>query len=131
MRECRAANGEPPVDCALLVIRVTKDLKQQKLFVAKNSNAQDPTTRALLMTMAKRFPELLAEFDDRWGRVVAQLNVFPQPRDPLALEVLTLVEELGQTVKDKNTEVKEETLDALSKLVVRVADAGNLSNLDD
>jgi hypothetical protein len=115
----------------ILVIRVTKDLKQQKLFVAKNSNAQDPTTRALLMTMAKRFPELLAEFDDRWGRVVAQLNVFPQPRDPLALEVLTLVEELGQTVKDKNTEVKEETLDALSKLVVRVADAGNLSNLDD
>jgi hypothetical protein len=114
------------------LIRVTKDLKQQRRFVQEKSNSQDdPTTKYLLGILANRFPELLAEFDDRWAHVVAQLNVFPAPRDLLALEVLTIVEELGKSVQDKHTEVKEETLTALDKLVPRVADAGRLPNLDD
>lgn len=113
------------------LIRVTKDLTEQRRFVAKNSNAQDPTTQLLLGMMAKRFPEILAEFDDRWAQVVSQLNVFPEPRDPLALEVLISVQELEKTVKDKQTEVKDETLYTLSNLVPRVAVAGRLPNLDD
>ena len=113
------------------LIRVIKDLTQQRRFIQEKNNSQDdPTTRHLLGILANRFPELLAEFDDRWAHVVAQLNVFPEPRDPLALEVLTLVEELGESVKDKHTEVKDETLLALADLVPRVAAAGRLSSLD-
>jgi len=115
----------------ILLTRIAKDLVQQQRFVQANSNSHNPTTIHLLSIMAKRFPEVLAEFDDRWSRLVAQLNVFPQPRDLLALEVLEVVQELGQTVKDKQTEVKDETLLTLAKLTTRVADAGRLPNLDD
>lgn len=111
--------------------RITGLLTQQKRFVRENSDSQDPTTRHLLLMMVNRLPESLAEFHDLWGRVVAQLNVFPGPRDLLALEVLALIEKLGETMKDNQAEVKDETLLALADLAKRVADKGKLSNLDD
>jgi hypothetical protein len=43
---------------------------------------------------------------------------------------LKVVEELGQTVRDKQSEVKDETLLALAKLARRVADPATLPNLD-
>ncbi len=81
--------------------------------------------------MTNRLPEVMSELDDRWGRVVSQVNVFPQPRDVLALEVLKVVLELGKTVGDKQIEIKDETLSALANLVTRVADKGTLPNVDD
>ena len=96
-----------------------------------NNDSRDPTTRHLLLVMTNRFPEVLAEFDDRWARVVAQLNVFPEPRDRLALDVLEVVQEVGKTVKDKQTQVEDETLSAFASLTTRVADAARLPNLDD
>lgn len=106
--------------------RVASHLAQQKKFIEANGNSQDPTTRHLVEMIAKRLPEVISEFDDCWGRVVAQLNVFPQPRELLALEVLKIAEELGQTVGDKKIEVKDETLSALADLVRKVADAATL-----
>jgi hypothetical protein len=115
----------------ILLHRITKDLKQQRRFIQTNSNSRDPTTIHLRSMMAKRFPEILAEFDDRWARVVAQLHVFPDPIEPLALEVLEIVQELGRSVEDKQIEVKDETLLALAKLAQKVADVARLPNLDD
>jgi hypothetical protein len=78
----------------ILLHWVASQLAQQKEFIQTNSNSQDPTTRQLLLMMANRLPEVLSEFNDRWGRVVAQLNVFPEPRELLALEVLNLNSEI-------------------------------------
>jgi hypothetical protein len=110
--------------------RVASNLAQHKVFVKQNKNSQNPTTRRALQMMVTRLPEELAEFNDRWGRVVAQLNVFPQPRDPLALEVLELAEELEKTMRDSEVEVKDETLLALANLAKRVADVATLPNPD-
>lgn len=115
----------------ILLQRIASYLAQQKQFIEKNNDSQNPTTRVALETAAKRLPEVMLELDDRWGRVVAQLNVFPEPRDPLALEVLAVIQELGKTVEHKQTEVKDETLLALAKLARRVGEAGTLPNLDD
>jgi hypothetical protein len=108
--------------------RVASNLAQHKVFVKQNKDSQNPATRRVLQMMVVRLPEELGEFNDRWGRVVAQLNVFPQPRDPLALEILELVEELEKTTRDSETEVKDETLSALAKISIKVADAGALSS---
>ncbi len=110
--------------------RVGSNLAQHKVFVKQNKDSQNPTTRRVLQMMVTRLPEELAEFNDRWGRVVAQLNVFPQPRDLLALEVLALVEELEKTMRDSEVEVKDETLLALANLTKRVADVAILPNPD-
>ena len=115
----------------ILLHRVASQLAQHKQFIEKNNDSQDPTTRHALAVIAGRFPEAMSELDDRWGRFVAQLNVFPEPRDLLALEVLETVEKLGQTVKDKQIEIKDETLHALASLVKRVAEAARLPSLDD
>jgi hypothetical protein len=80
--------------------------------------------------MTNRLPVVLSDFGDYWGRAVAQLNVFPQPRDVLALEVLTVIEELGKSLSDSNVEIKDETLQALAELARRVADPATLPNLD-
>jgi hypothetical protein len=81
-----------------------------------------------MLMMANRLPDVIAEFSDLWGRAVAQLNVFPQPRDVLALEVLTVIEELGKSVGDSNIEVKDETLLTLAELSRKVSDPGTLPN---
>jgi hypothetical protein len=114
----------------ILLHRVASELARQKEFIRADNNSQDPTTQHLLQIMANRLPEVLSEFNDRWGRIVAQLNVFPEPRELLALEVLKIVEELGQTVRGKQTEVKDETLHALANLARRVAGAATLPYLD-
>jgi hypothetical protein len=111
--------------------RVTTHLVQQTRFIHENKDSQDVTTRQAMMMTIDKLPEVLAEFDDRWGRVVSQLNVFPQPRDALTVEVSTIVTAVGETVRDKNTEIKDETLKALAKLVSKAADKGTFSNMDD
>jgi len=80
--------------------------------------------------MMNRLPDVVAEFGDLWGRAVAQLNVFPEPRDVLALEVLEVIEELGKSVGDSKIEVKDETLLTLAELSRRVAEPGTLPNSD-
>jgi hypothetical protein len=114
----------------ILLHRVASQLTQQRQFIKANNNAQDATTKRLLEIMTTRLPEVLSEFNDRWGRVVAQLNVFPEPRELLALEVLEKVEELGQTTMNSQSEVKDETLAALANLSRRVADVARFPNLD-
>jgi len=114
----------------ILLHRVASQLAQQKEFIKANNSFQDPATGQLLQIIVTKLPEVLSEFNDRWGTVVAQLNVFPQPRDLLALEVLEIVEELGQTTRDGQSEVKSETLLALANLARRVAGAATLPNLD-
>jgi hypothetical protein len=111
--------------------RVTSQLTQQRQFIQENSKSQDPTTmRALTMTIDS-LPETLSDFNERWARVVAQLNVFPEPRDLLALNVLQIVQELGKSINDRKTGVTDETLKALANLIKRVADEGRLLDLDD
>jgi hypothetical protein len=110
---------------------VATQMVQHRRFILEKKDSQDATTKQTLMMITKRLPEVISEFDDRWGRVASQLNVFPQPRDVLALEVLTVVLELGKTAGDKQIEIKSETLSALAKLVTRVADKGTLPNVDD
>jgi hypothetical protein len=100
-------------------------------FIRENPNPQDATTAMTLVVMTNRLPSVISEFDDYWGRVVSQLNVFPPPRDDLALEVLVVVQELGKSVGDKQIEIKDETLAALADLVTKVADKGTLLNVDD
>jgi predicted unusual protein kinase regulating ubiquinone biosynthesis (AarF/ABC1/UbiB family) len=110
--------------------RAASHLSQLGRFVRENNDTHDATTRHLLMMMTNRLPEVLSQFDEGWARVVAQLNVFPSPRDLLALEILEIIQELGETVKEKQAEVKNETLLALANLVVRVADVATLPNPD-
>jgi hypothetical protein len=115
----------------IVLSRVATQMVQHRRFILEKKDSQDATTKQTLMMITKRLPEVISEFDDRWGRVASQLNVFPQPRDVLALEVLTVVLELGKTAGDKQIEIKSETLSALAKLVTRVADKGTLPNVDD
>jgi hypothetical protein len=114
----------------ILLHRVASQLAEQREFIQANNDSKDPTTRRVLEMMGNTLPEVLSEFNDRWGQVVAQLNVFPAPRELLALEVLKIVQELGQTVRDNQTKVKDETLLALANLAKRVADAATLPNID-
>jgi len=111
--------------------RVATQMVQHRRFIRENSDSQNAAIIHALVLMTNRLPEVISEFDDRWGRVVSQLNVFPQPRDALALDVLAVVQELGETVGDKEIEIKDETLSALADLVTRVADKGTLPNVDD
>jgi hypothetical protein len=110
--------------------RVTSLLMQQKRFLTEHNHSEDATTQRVLSMMADRVPDTLAEFYDLWGQAVAQLNVFPQPRDILALEVLSVVEGLGKTVGDATTEVNEETLRSLADLSRRVTEHGAFTNCD-
>ena len=114
----------------ILLHRVASQLAQQNAFVKANRSSLDPTTKHVIEIIATRLPEVLSEFHDRWGRVVAQLNLFPEPREILVLEVLKTVEGLGQTVRDNELEVKDETLALLASLTIRVAHAATLPNLD-
>lgn len=111
--------------------RVASHLVNLKRFMEEHKDSQDATVKLLLLTMANRLPVVLSDFGDFWGRVVAQLNVFPQPRDVLALEVLEVIQELGRSLNDSTIEIQDETLRALAELVRRVSDPGTLPNLDD
>lgn len=95
-------------------------------FIRENADSQNATTRFSLQLIATGLPQVLAEFDEGWGRVVAQLNVFPPPRDALALEILDAIQQLGKAVGDKQKEITDETLKALAEFVPRVADKGTL-----
>lgn len=110
--------------------RVASQMMQQRRFIAENNDSQNATTRQVLLMMANRLPDVLAEFGDLWGQAVAQLNVFPVPRDVLALEVLAVIEELGRSVGDSTIEVRDETIRTLAELARRVADPGTLPNSD-
>jgi hypothetical protein len=111
--------------------RVASQVQQQRNYVSEHGDSVDPTVRQVMLTITRRMPEVLSEFDDRWGRIVAQLNVFPEPRDVLALQVLEVIQELGETVRDKNVVVKDETLSALANLVQPVAEKATLPNSED
>jgi hypothetical protein len=111
--------------------RAASHMLNHRRFIRENPNPQDATTAMTLVVMTNRLPSVISEFDDYWGRVVSQLNVFPPPRDDLALEVLVVVQELGKSVGDKQIEIKDETLAALADLVTKVADKGTLLNVDD
>jgi len=110
--------------------RVTSQMMQQRKFIQENNDSQDVTTRHVLEVIAERSPDVIGDFGDFWGQAVAQLNVFPQPRDVLALEVQTVIEELGKSVGDFNIEIKDETLRTLAELVRKVADPGTLPTSD-
>jgi hypothetical protein len=101
---------------------------QFRQFVEKNNNSQDPTTRQLLLTLTNRYPIVLSDLGDYWGRAVALLNVFPEPRDTLALEVLEVIQELGKSVGDSSIEIKDATLKTLAELARRVSDPATLPN---
>jgi hypothetical protein len=111
--------------------RVASQVQQQRRYVFENSNSVNPTIQRMMSTIVNGTPALLSEFDDRWGRIVAQLNVFPELRDALAIQVLEVIQDLGETVRDKNVEVKDETLRALADLVKPVAEKATLPNSDD
>ena len=111
--------------------RVATQMVQHRRFILEKRDSQDAATKLALAIMTNRLPEVISELDDLWGRVVSQLNVFPQARDLLVLEVLTVVLELGKTVGDKQIEIKDGTLSALANFVTRVADKGTLPNVDD
>ena len=115
----------------ILLHRIKSVLAQQKQFIQQNNDSENHTTRHALMVMANGLPNLLSEFHDRWGRIVAQLNIFPESSDPLGLEILELVQGWEDAVKGEETEVKDETLFALATLIRRVAEAGRLPNLYD
>lgn len=106
--------------------RVASQLVQQRQYIKKNNDSQDATIKHVMLVMANRLPDVIAEFGDLWGRAVAQLNVFPQPRDVLALEVFTVIEELGKSVGDSNIDIKDETLLALAEVSRKVSDPGTL-----
>lgn len=110
--------------------RVASHLVQLRQFVTKNNDSQDPTIRQALSVMTERLPILLSDLGDYWGRAVAQLNVFPQPRDVLALEVLGVIEEIGKSLNESSMGIKDETLKALAELARKVSDPATLPNLD-
>jgi hypothetical protein len=115
----------------IYLTRAASQVQQQRKYVYENRNSNNPTAWQLMAKIASGTPEMLSEFDDRWGRIVAQLNVFPEPRDVLALQVLKVILELGETIRDKNNEVKDETLHALADLVKPVAEKATLPNPED
>jgi len=108
--------------------RVVSEMDNQRRFIEKNKDSQNATVKQVMLMIANRMPIVLSDFGDFWGKTVAQLNVFPQPRDVLALEVLTVIQELGKSVGDSTVQVKDETLQALADLVRRVSDLGTLPN---
>jgi transcriptional regulator of heat shock response len=110
--------------------RIVSHLVQLWRFVEQNRNTEDVTTIHVMTLMSNRLPVVLTDFGDYWGRAVAQLNVFPQPRDALTLEVLILINELGDTVRDSSIEVRDETLQALAELARRVSERATLPRLD-
>jgi hypothetical protein len=110
--------------------RSVSHLVQARQFIRKNKDSQDPTIQRVLSMMTNRLPVILLNFGDFWGRTVAQLNVFPQPRHDLVLEVLMVVEELGKSLSDSTIEIKDETLETLAVLARRVSDYGVLPNPD-
>lgn len=109
--------------------RVASNVATHREYILKNKDAQNATIREVLSIMTKGLPALLAEFADRWGRVVSQINVFPAPKDDLALEIQVVVEELGKTigVGGADVEIKDETLSALASFVLRAADKAKLA----
>jgi uncharacterized protein (DUF58 family) len=111
--------------------RVAAQMAKQKQFIEKNKDSQDATIKHVMLVMANRMPDVIAEFGDLWGRAVAALNVFPEPRCVLALEVLAIIEEIGKSVGDSTIEVKDETLLTLAELCRKVSDPGTLPNSDD
>ena len=111
--------------------RAASQMVQQRQFVEKNKGSQDGTIKHVMSVILDGWPDVLAEFGDFWGRTAAQLNVFPEPRDVLALEVLAVIEELGKSVGDPNIEVKDETLRTLAELARRISDPRTLPAVDD
>ena len=111
--------------------RVVSEMDNQRRFIEKNKDSQNATVKQVMLVIANRMPIVLSDFGDFWGKTVAQINVFPQPRDVLALEVLKLIQELGKSVGDSTIEIKDETLKALAELVLKVAQVGTLPNLHD
>ena len=111
--------------------RVVSEMVNQRRFIEKHKDSQEATVKQMLLIIANRVPIVLSDFNDFWGRTVAQLNVFPEPRDVLALEVLVVIQELGRSVGDPTVEVKDETLSALAELARRVSDLGTLPNPDE
>jgi hypothetical protein len=111
--------------------KVATHMDKFRKYILEKKDSQDATTRRVLEVMTNTMPDLISEFEDYWGRVVSQLNVFPPPRDVLALEIIPVVLELGKTAGDKQIEIKDETLAALADLVTKVADKGTLLNVDD
>lgn len=107
---------------------VASKVQRQRKYVRENQNSVDPTIRQVMLTISNAMPKMLSELDDRWGRIVAQLNVFPEPRDVLALQVLKVIQDLGETIGDKNIEMKDETIRALADLVQPVAEKATLPN---
>jgi hypothetical protein len=110
--------------------QIASHLVQIWRFVEQNRNAPNPATVHALTVVSNRLPSVLMDFGDYWGRAVAQLNVFPSPRDALTLEVLTLINDLGNTVRDSSIEIRDETLQALAELARRVSERATLPRLD-
>jgi hypothetical protein len=106
--------------------RIVSHLIQLWRFVEQNRDTENVTTRHVMTMMTNRLPVVLTDFGDYWGRAVAQLNAFASPRDALTLEVLTLINDLGSTVRDSSIEVRDETLQALAELARRVSERATL-----
>ena len=108
--------------------RIASNVAKQKQYIKTNQASQNATVQVVLATMVKGLPALLAEYSDRWGRVVSQLNVFPAPKDDLALEIQVVVEELGKAIGEGgvDVEIKDETLAKLANFVPRAADKATL-----
>jgi hypothetical protein len=114
----------------ILLHRTTSHLSNHKRFVLTKSKTENFNEQVLLDFIIRGLPAELAEFQDRWGRVVASLNVFPEPRDVRVLELLKSIETLGEFGKNSEADVSDETQESLAKLVNRVADAAQLQNVD-
>jgi dsDNA-specific endonuclease/ATPase MutS2 len=110
----------------ILFNRIGSQLQKNRQFVAKNGASQDPTIRKVLETLAARYPELISEFGDCWGRIVAQLNILPEPKDALGAETLTFIQGIGKIVGDPNIEIKDEMLKTCAELAIKAADRAGL-----
>lgn len=110
--------------------RVASQIKRQRRYIEDHNDSQDATVRQVMLTITSRMPVVLSDLADLWGRTVAQLNVFPQPRDVLALEVLEVIQEIGRSVGDPNIEVSDETLQCLADLARRASDHGTLASVE-
>ena len=62
--------------------RMASQMVNHRRFIHENADSQDATTKITLAMIANRLPNVISEFDDYWGRVVSQLNVFPPPSSP-------------------------------------------------
>lgn len=110
--------------------RVASQLVQHRRYIEEHNGSQDATVQHVMLALANRVPDEMAEFGDFWGRAVAQLNVFPEPRDVLSLDVLKVIEEVGKSVGDSRIEIKDATLLTLAQLARKVSDPGTLPALD-